>query len=154
MEREPIRNDARRVRRVRRLGKGAICGRCGERDARALVVGTNPILCYQCLAAARGRPAMEEHHLAGRRNSTFTVMVPGNDHRVLNEMQKRWPRKTLRNPHRSQLLQAAATLRGSLDLLQLVLERGLAEIPDSLEDLDAWLEERLGPEWWRHMPRR
>lgn len=154
MEQNPIRNDTRKVRRVRRLGDGTVCSQCGERDPRALVPGADPVLCYECLAAAEGRPTKEEHHPAGRHNLTFTAMVPGNDHRVLSENQQSWPEKTFHNPHGSPLLKAAGALRGWLNVLQIIIERGVGWIPAFLEALDAWLEERLGAEWWRQMPRR
>jgi hypothetical protein len=106
------------------------------------------------LAAAEGRHTQEEHHLAGRHNLTFTIMVPGNDHRVLSENQGDWPERTFRNPHSSPLLKAAGALRGWLNVLQLIIERGAGWIPAFLEDLDTWLEKRLGPEWWRELPKR
>lgn len=154
MEQDPIRSDARKARRVRRLGKGAGCSRCGERDPRALVEGADPMLCYVCRAKERRISMKEKHHFPNRANSLFIVMVPGNDHRILNDFQRGWPAKTFRNPHGSPLLTAAASLRGWLDVLKLIIDRGVGWIPALLEDLDAQLEERLGPEWWRHMPGR
>jgi hypothetical protein len=62
-------------------------------------------------------------------------------------MQHDWPTGTLRNPDGSQLLQAAAAVRGWMDILVLILERTIGWIPRFLEALDAWLCERLGPTW-------
>jgi hypothetical protein len=154
MERNPIRNDARKARRARRVGEGTVCSRCGERDPRALVQGTSPRLCYECLAEAQGKARSEGHHFPNARNSRFIVGVPGNDHRILTDYQHDWPMKTYRNPHCSPLLGAASALRGWLNVLQLVIERGVGWIPGFLEDLDAWLERCLGPKWWHRMPRR
>lgn len=154
MEREPIRNDARMARRIRKIGAGARCTLCGEHDPRALVARPDRVLCYECLAEERGKPRTEEHHFPNRYNSLFTGPIPGSDHRVLSDFQKDWPLKTFRNPHGSPLLKAAAALRGWLDTLRAVIDRGVGWIPGFLEELDAWLEQRLGPEWWRQMPRK
>lgn len=154
MEQNPIGNDARMARRSRRVGTDAKCAECGEGDPRALVRRPVRVLCYECLAAERGRSRTEKHHFPSRYNSLFIVMVPGNDHRILNDDQRDWPTNTFRNPHGSPLLKASAAMRGWLDILRVVMERGVGWIPTFLEDLDAWLEERLGPQWWRQMPRR
>lgn len=154
MEQNPIRNDARIARRGRQVGAGARCAVCGEQDPRALVSLPGRVLCYECLAAEHRRPVSEAHHFPNRYNSPLTVTVPGNDHRILSEDQLDWPMKTFRNPHGSPLLRAAAALRGWLDVVRVVVDRGVGWIPAFLEELDAWLEERLGPEWWGQMPRR
>jgi len=76
-------------------------------------------------------------------------VLPANDHSVVTlKHQVEWPRETLRNPDGSPLLQAAASIRGWLDVLKLVLERTVGGIPETLERLDAWLRERIGPRWW------
>ena len=151
MEQNPIGSDARMARRTRQVGPGAKCALCDERDARALVARAG--LCYECLAAKRGRSRTEKHHFPNEDNSLFTVMIPGNEHRILNHQQLDWPRKTFRNPHGSPLLKASAAMRGWLDVLRLIIDR-VGWIPALLEDLDGWLEKRLGPEWWRHIPKR
>ncbi len=154
MERDPIRNDARKARRSHQFSTDAECAVCGERDPRACVLRQVPVICYECLAAERGRSRTEKHHFPNRDNSLFMIMLPGNDHRILNEGQRDWPTETFRNPHGSPLLKAAGALRGWRNVMQIIIERGVGWIPNFLEDLDAWLVERLGPEWWRQMPRR
>jgi hypothetical protein len=154
VEQNPIRNDARMAHRTRQVGKGAKCALCGEEDPRALVARSGRVLCYECVAEAQGKPRSENHHFPNRYNSLFIVGVPGNDHRVLTDRQKDWPMKTYRNPHGSPLLKAAAAIRGWLDMLRVIIDRGVGWIPAFLEDLDAWLEVHHGPDWWKQVPRR
>lgn len=66
-------------------------------------------------------------------------------------MQRDWPVRTLRNPHGSPLLAAAAAMRGWLDVLRLILERTVGYIPAFLEELDKKLCERLGNRWWEEL---
>ncbi len=80
------------------------------------------------------------------------MAIPGNDHRVVDDRKNDWPRTTLRNPDGSPLLRAAASLRGWLDTLQLIVERTLAWIPPFLEHLDRWLTQQLGGTWWATLP--
>lgn len=121
---------------------------CDETFPLALT-GTEPnILCYEHQALLHGRPWLEKHHPLGRHNDPWTASTPGNDHRILSALQYEWPRETLRNPDRSPLLRAAASLRGWLDLLWLIMVRGVGWIPVFLEQLDADLRQRLGERWW------
>ncbi len=144
----PIHTDARRTRRRRALGPEARCT-CGETDPRCLVETKEGIQCYACHARRTGRGDSERHHPAGRHNLAATVPIPNNEHRILSDRQQDWPTGTLRNPDGSPLLQAAAAIRGWMDVLVLILERTVGWIPRVLEALDAWLRERLGPEWGR-----
>lgn len=141
-----IRRDARHARRRRALGADAACA-CGETDARCLVETDESIQCYGCHAREAGRSDAEQHHVAGRHNLAATVAVPNNEHRIASDMQQDWPTQTLLNPGTSPLLQAAAAVRGWMDILVLILERIIGWIPRFLEVLDAWLGERLGPAW-------
>jgi hypothetical protein len=71
-------------------------------------------------------------------------------------MQNDWPSKTWRNPDRSPLIAAAASVRGSIDLLKVVVERMLGWIPRFLEKLDECLCNAVGGRWWnddRFQPR-
>ena len=113
-----------------------------------MFTGADPeIYCYEHALLRLGRPWLEQHHPAGRRNHPAKFATPANDHRVLSELQLRWPRETLRNPDGSPLLQAAALLRGYLDLLYLVMVL-TAVVPIFLEQLDEYLRLRLGGGWW------
>lgn len=127
---------------------------CQETDPYALS-GTHPnLICDEHRAEAAGRSWIDKHHVPGRANDPAdTVPVPANDHAGLSELQRFWPRETLRNPDGSPLLRAAAALRGWLDLLRMTIERTLGWIPEFLEQLDGWLRERLGPHWWDEFPR-
>jgi hypothetical protein len=124
---------------------------CDETCPLALTGVEPEILCYEHASILAGRPWLEEHHPPGQHNDQFTVPTPGNEHRVASELQSLWPRETLRNPDGSPLLRAAAALRGWLNLLWLVMTRTVGWIPAFLEELDAYLRERLGERWWTEL---
>lgn len=146
MNDNPIMTDARRSRRRRALPPDARCA-CGEADPRCLVSTETETSCYACRTRTTDCGSLEQHHPAGRHNLAVTVPVPANEHRLLSDLQQDWPTATLRNPHGSPLLQAAATIRGWLDVLTLILERTVGWVPAFLEALDAWLCTGLGPSW-------
>lgn len=138
----------RKVVASRRVGLDASCS-CGENRARALVPGTNPIICAACQRAASGRTTMDKHHPFGRANNAATISVPVNDHRArLSVDQADWPKSTLMNAEGSPLLAAAASIRGFVDTMLYLIERGLIWIADLLEHLNDFLTKRLGPKWW------
>jgi hypothetical protein len=121
---------------------------CDETCPLALTGVEPDIYCYEHDLLRRGRPWLEAHHPLGWHNDPRTVDAPANDHRVLSDLQLPWPRETLRNPDGSPLLRAAAAIRGWLDVLWLVITRSVGWVPEFLEELDAWLRERVGPRWW------
>jgi hypothetical protein len=113
-----------------------------------MLTGADPeIYCYEHELLRLGRSWLERHHPPGRHNHPASFATPGNDHRVLSEFQLCWPRETLRNPDGSPLLQAAALVRGYLDLLYLVMLLTVP-VPVLLEQLDAFLRERIDGRWW------
>ncbi|MBN2113690.1 MAG: hypothetical protein JW785_06135 [Acidimicrobiia bacterium] len=124
---------------------------CRERNPFALTGAEPDILCYEHRAELAGRSWVEAHHVAGRHNDPTVVMVPANEHRLLNDRQRDWPQATLRNPGGSPLLRGAATLRGWLDVLWLILTRLVAWIPAALEELDRLLTETVGSRWWERL---
>jgi hypothetical protein len=141
--------EIRREKQLRRLSaRTPECVKCGESDPSALTGVAPEIICYECQAKASERSPIERHHPAGRNNDPFTIPIPGNDHRVLSDLQKDWPQETLRNPTGSPLRKAAATIRGFLDVLRLFIERLFGWIPDFLETLDGKLIELFGAIWW------
>jgi hypothetical protein len=92
---------------------------------------------------------MDEHHFAGKANSPTTVPVPVNDHRAcLSVAQADWLKSTLMNVHGSPLLAAAACVRGFVDMVFYLIERGLLWTADMLEVLDELLVAKLGSRWW------
>jgi hypothetical protein len=147
------REEERRQARLRLLGTSSprccVPG-CRERDPFALT-GVHPrLLCAEHRAHIEGRSPLEAHHPAGRQNApSDTVQLPANDHSALTHgYQAAWPRDTLRNPDGSPLLRAAASIRGWLDVLRLILERTCGWVPGFLERLDAWLCFKMGEDWW------
>lgn len=143
---DPIRKFQRKAVAVRRAGKNAHCA-CGETRVEALVAGGS--LCAACTRTTKGQTTLDDHHVAGRRNSRVTVPVPVNDHRaVLSEAQYDWPKATLENPAGCPLLLAAGCIRGFIDTAFYLIDRLLRWIAEMLELLSAVLVERLGPEWW------
>jgi hypothetical protein len=134
--------------RLRALGTNdPLCRLCGEKDPGALTGAYPDILCYECRSGPKH--SREAHHVAGRANDQITVDLPGNVHRIVSDRQADWPRRTLTNPDQSPLLRAAAWLRGSIDLLRTLIERGLDWIPGFLEWLDQCLVQEFGDNWWK-----
>jgi hypothetical protein len=123
---------------------------CDETDPAALT-GTFPnITCYEHLAERQGRSWTEGDHLAGQHNCpTEIVELPGNDHRAKSDLMTEWPDRTIRNPDQSPLIRAAATIRGWLEVLRIIIMRAVGWIPPFLERLDAWLTSRVGVTWWK-----
>lgn len=138
----------RKVVAARRVGVGARCS-CGEDRPEALIAGSNPTICAACERAAKGRSAIDQHHFAGGANNLATIPVPVNDHRaILSVAQAEWPKSTLTNTEGSPLLAGAACLRGCVDTIIYLIEKGLLWLADMLERLDEVLMRKLGPKWW------
>jgi hypothetical protein len=138
----------RKVVAARRAGVNARCS-CGEARPEALITGSKPITCAACERAAKGRTTIDEHHFAGRANNTATISIPVNDHRaILSVAQAEWPKSTLTNTEGSPLLAGAACLRGCIDTVIYLIEKGLLWLADLLEKLDQVLAKKLGPKWW------
>lgn len=142
---------ARHARRAAHFPDDTACSLCGEINQCALVEKTRPILCYACQqkTTQNGKSPVENHHIAGQNNSDSTVTLPANDHRLLSDMQQDWPASTLRNADGSPLLQAAAAVRGWLDILSLIIDRVIGWIPVFLESLDTALCGSFSPTWWQ-----
>lgn len=138
----------RKVIATRRVGVGARCC-CGEDRPEALIAGSNPTICAACQRVSKGRTTIDEHHFAGRANNPATIPVPVNDHRaMLSVAQADWPKSTLTNTEGSPLLAGAACLRGCIDTILYLIEKGLLWLADMLEKLDEVLMKKLGPRWW------
>jgi hypothetical protein len=106
MSGDSIGNDVRKLRRARRLGRGAACVVCGE---------TNP----EQLQRAAGS-LLERHHLAGRANDPqLTVVLCRNHHAQLSELQRDSGLDLHENPTRPAGERTAALLRGLADLAEL-----------------------------------
>ena len=115
------------------------------------MTGSEPgsLLCYEHAAEAAGRSPIELQHPPGHNNdSQFTVPMPGNLHRLMDEAKRDWPERTLRNPEGSPMLKAAASVRAVIDWLRLIIHRMLGWVPEFLEAADAKLSELHGPQWW------
>ena len=96
---------------------------------------------------------MDDHHVAMRANNPATMPVPVNDHRAeLSVAQYEWPKKTRENPDGSPLIAAAGCIRGFMDCLFYLIETFLHWSAEMLEELDSYLIERLGPQWWLATP--
>jgi len=109
----------RNARHAERLRGAFECSRCGFPLPEALVL-SEPIVCAECDAEERGVRTIEAHHIAGRANSSLTIPLGANAHRVLTVAQRAWPSTTLRNVERNRGIAIAAMLRGIADLLGLV----------------------------------
>ena len=133
---------------MRRLGRNARCRVCGAPDLAALTRDAGGIICYECAAAANGRATVEWHHPTGwNLNPDTTVGVPGNLHRVLDDMKQSWPEEVRRNVARNPLLTVVAHVLAERDWAN---ARGDAwqQLADWLQRLNAWLAESHGEAWW------
>jgi hypothetical protein len=149
IEETELKREIRKNKRRRSLkARSPRCQRCVEANPFAMVSAR---FCYECQIQNQGKSLIERHHFAGQHNDPFTVSMPGNDHRVVTDLQQDWPIKTLRNPNGSPALKAAASTRGFLDLLELVIKRILGWIPEFLETLDEYLVKLLGSDWWKNI---
>src|SRR5215471_12004564 len=101
---DPIRVNQRKNTAARQVGLNAKCP-CGESRPEALVVGSDPAICYECRKKQLGQSTIEDHHYAGAANSEITVPIKANCHRAeLSVAQMDWPKPTLQNPDKSPLL--------------------------------------------------
>jgi hypothetical protein len=145
--RNPIGAYQRKAVAARRIGAAAKCA-CGETRPGALTMDTETVICVACKRRKRGQATMDDHHFAGRANSTATIPIPVNDHRAaLSMAQYDWPKTTLENPHGSPMLAAAAHIRGFGDTVSYLLKK-LVWIAEMLEAADLYLCKLLGPRWW------
>lgn len=92
---------------------------------------------------------MDHHHVFAKANNPTTVPTPVNDHCAgLSVAQCDWPKKTLENPDGSPLLAAAGIIRGFIDYIHYLIDKGLAWVVRMLEAADAFFTTQLGPQWW------
>jgi hypothetical protein len=150
---DPISAYQRKATATRRVGSGAQCTYCPEVRPEALIAKSDPLICAECKRRQEGKTIMDHHHVAMRANSPTTIPVPINDHRaVLSVAQYEWPKKTRENPEGSPLIAAAGCIRGVMDYIFYLIEKFLYWSAGMLEELDAYLIERLGPQWWIETP--
>jgi hypothetical protein len=128
IDRNPISVYQRKAKAARRAGENSRCT-CGEQNPAVLIAGSRPKVCFECKSRGDGKNTTEEHHVAGRANSSITISIPLNIHRLLSIDQCDWPQDVLRNPDGSPLLMAAGCILGFIDLTNALLPR----IGDSLE---------------------
>ncbi len=146
--RDPEAAWVREATAARRVGVKAKCA-CGEARPQALIRNSNPRVCHQCKRKEEGKSVMDNHHVFAKANSPVTAPTPVNDHRAdLSPAQYHWPKKTLENPDGSPFLAAAGVVRGFIDYIHYLIEKGLAWVVLMLEAADAVLAEIAGPQWW------
>jgi hypothetical protein len=152
-QRDPISAAQRKATAARRVGQNAQCTYCNETRPEALIANSKPLTCAECQRKSQGKRTVDTHHVAMRANNPATVQVPVNDHRaVLNVAQHGWPKRTRENPDGSPLLAAAGCIRGFMDYLFYLVEKFLHWTAEMLEELDSYLIEKLGPQWWLQTP--
>jgi hypothetical protein len=135
MELEPIKNDARRARRLRRARSDLVCVICGERE----------------LAAFPKRPrVVEGHHAMGEANDRVVVVSLCLTHHALaSELQRDLGVELRRLDDRSVLERLEAALRSLAGFFELLAE-SLIAWANRLRDLVAALDQAQ-PEW-RQLP--
>jgi hypothetical protein len=147
-QRDPEAACIRKATAARRAGLNAQCA-CGEKRPEALIPKGKAQICHACKRKEEGKTIMDCHHVFGKANSPITIATPVNDHHAeLSAAQYDWPKRTLENRGGSPLLAAAGVVRGFIDYIRYLIEKGLAWVAQMLEAADALLAERLGPQWW------
>jgi hypothetical protein len=95
----------------------------------------------------------DDHHFAMKANSPVTIPIPVNDHVAdLNTAQQDWPQRTRENPDGSPLIAAAGAVRGFIDTIVYLIEKGLSWVAELLEKLDEWATAKHGPKYWVGTP--
>jgi hypothetical protein len=146
--RDPEAGWVRNATAARRVGVNAKCA-CGETRPEALIRSSKPTICHRCKRTKEGNTTMDNHHVFAKSNSAVTAPTPVNDHRAdLNVAQYHWPKKTLENPEGSPFRAAAGVVRGFIDYVHYLIEKGLAWVVLFLETADDLLAVVLGPKWW------
>jgi hypothetical protein len=147
-QRDPEGAYVRRVVAERSVGVNAKCA-CGENRPEALIRRSKPIMCRECKRKKEGKMTVDNHHFGAKANSPIKIPVPTNDHCAeLNAAQFDWPKETRENPNGSPLLAAAACIRGFIDYILYLIEKGLRWVADMLEAADTYLGRQLGSKWW------
>jgi hypothetical protein len=147
-QRDPEAAWVRTATAARRVGVNAKCA-CGELRPQALIPKTKPTMCHRCKRTKQGKTTIDNHHVFGKANSPVILPTPVNDHQaVLSVAQYEWPKRTRENPDGSPLLAAAGVIRGFIDYIHYLIEKGLAWVARMLEAADAFLEGELGARWW------
>ena len=150
---DPISTYQRKSTAARRVGNNAQCTYCDETRPDALIANSEPLSCAKCQRKRQGRTTIDDHHVAMRANHPGTMPALVNDHRaVLSVAQYEWPKKTRENPDGSPLIAAAGCIRGVMDYIFYLIEKFLYWSAGMLEELDAYLIERMGPQWWLETP--
>lgn len=148
-KRDPEAAYARKQKAIRRVGPNAKCSSCGEARPEALIPGTKPTICAECQRKENGMATIDDHHFAARANSPVTIPIPVNDHRAeLSVAQYDWPKETRENPDGSPLLAAAGCVRGFVDTVIYLIQKGVLRVAELLEKLNAFLVDKIGPKWW------
>ena len=146
--RDPSGAYKRKAAAARRVGAGSQC-KCGEQRPEALIAGSKPITCAACQRRKKGQATVDDHHFAGKANNSTVIPVPVNDHCAeLSVAQYDWPKETRENPDGSPLLAGAACVRGFVDTIVYLIQRGLLWVAEMLEKVNTLMVEQLGPKWW------
>jgi hypothetical protein len=150
--RDPAAAYRREAVAARRVGADKQCA-CNEKRPKALIPDSEPTICAECDRKQRGQATEDNHHVAAEANDPTMIPAPVNDHRAeLSEAQYDWPKETRENRDGSPLLRAAACIRGFVDTIFYLIKKLLLWIPEMLEQLDAFLVEKLGRKWWIGTP--
>jgi len=150
--RDPIAAQKRKVQAIERIGVGRVCSKCGEDRPEALIPNSEPMICARCQRIQKRQSTTDDHHVAGKANDKMTIPVDVNDHRAaLSAAQHDWERGLLQNPDGCPLKAGAARIRGRQDTINYVISLD-DSVVELLMELSKFLEDLLGPEWWKGTP--
>jgi hypothetical protein len=149
---DPIRVHQRKVTAERCVGVGAKCAACGETRPEALIRGSDPKICAEFQRRGRGHKTVDFHHFAKSANNPLTVPAPTNDHRAdLTVAQDVWPKETRDNPDGSSLLAAAGCIRGFVDWVVYLIQKGVLCLQKCLRHSTSswWINTGISGGWAR-----
>jgi hypothetical protein len=136
--------EIRNGRRRQELGPDLRCRLCGFDDA--LQCSAKGLICYECASAEAGRITVERQHPLGRKIDAGTIGMPGNLHRVVDDLKYDWPESVRKNVHHDPLLWIAALLLSAADFAEFIVQRA-RRIADWLVLLREVLRDEHGEQW-------
>lgn len=130
MSEERMKTEARKARREREVGEGAVCVHCGEADPVALV--------------SKGKSLIEDHHVFGKNHDgALTVPLCRNCHAKTHESYRRALVQLETQPS---LLERLAAMLRALGSFLSELGGRLRDWAEQLLDFVEWLDVRV-PDW-------
>jgi hypothetical protein len=141
---DSINREIRKRRRTQKLDPDLSCQICSFDDA--LQCSPSGLICYECANAMAGRATVERQHPLGRKVDLGTIGMPGNMHRVVDDMKYDWPECVRKNVNGDPLLWIAALVLSAADFAEFIVHRA-RRLADWLVLLWEALRQQYGEQW-------